>query len=238
MALLQRAGAAPGMACLDVGCGGGDVAFDLARMVLPGGHVVGTDIDDAKLEIARAEAESQHLQNVAFLHADALREMPDETFDLVHARFLLSHLTDPAAAVANMKKALRPVGTIVLEDVDFTGYFVHPPHAAFDRYLELYTLAAQRNGADPTLGRHLPELARDAGFDDIRMNVVQHASLTGDVKLISALTMENIADNVVAAGLADRGETDRLVHELYDYAHAPHTICATPRIFEVWGRRA
>jgi ubiquinone/menaquinone biosynthesis C-methylase UbiE len=195
-ALLQRAGARPGWKCLDVGCGGGDVAFDLARMVLPGGHVVGTDIDDTKLALARAEAVEQHLHNIAFLHADALRDIPDETFDLVHARFLLSHLADPAAAVANMKKSLRPGGTLVLEDVDFKGYFCHPPHAAFDRYLELYTQAAHRKGGDPNLGRRLPELTREAGFEDIHMNVVQHASTTGEVKIITALTMENIADAV------------------------------------------
>jgi ubiquinone/menaquinone biosynthesis C-methylase UbiE len=58
---VMRAGARPGWNCLDVGCGGGDVAFDLARVVLPGGHVVGTDIDDTKLALSRAEAVEQHL---------------------------------------------------------------------------------------------------------------------------------------------------------------------------------
>jgi hypothetical protein len=68
------------------------------------------------------------------------------------------------------------------------------------------------------------------------MNVVQHASTTGDVKLISALTMENIADALVSEALAARAETDRLIAELYAYAAKPHTICSTPRIFEVWAK--
>jgi hypothetical protein len=46
--------------------------------------------------------------------------------------------------------------------------------------------------------------------------------------------MEAIADAVVAAGLADRAETDRLTTALFDYAAQPDTVCATPRIFEVW----
>lgn len=234
LALLQRAGVRPGMNCLDVGCGGGDVAFDLARLVAPGGHVVGTDIDDVKLEIARAEAVGQHLHNVTFLHADALLEIPPETFDLVHARFLLSHLGEPAAAVANMRKSLKPGGTLVLEDVDFTGYFCHPPHDEFERYKELYTQAAHRRGADPALGRRLPELAREAGFTGIHVNVVQHAAMAGDAKWISALTMEAIADSVVAAGLTDRAETERLTAAMFDFASQPHTIGASPRVFEVW----
>jgi ubiquinone/menaquinone biosynthesis C-methylase UbiE len=236
-ALLIRAGIQPGMACLDIGCGGGDVAFDMAAMVAPGGLVVGTDIDDTKLELARAEAAGLGLSNLQFLHADALRESPGDTFDLVHARFLLSHLADPAAALANMRRALRPGGTLVVEDVDFTGYFCHPPHAAFDRYIELYRAAAYRKGGDPEIGLRLPRLVACAGFIDVQMNVTQHASTEGEVKMISALTMENIVDAVLAAGLADRIETDRLVAELYDFARTPGTIGSTPRIFEVWARR-
>jgi NADH:ubiquinone oxidoreductase subunit D len=76
-----------------------------------------------------------------------------------------------------------------------------------------------------------------AGFDDVRMNVVQHASTDGEVKLISALTMENIADAVLAEGLTHRAETDRLIAELYEFGRRPDTIGATPRIFEVWARR-
>ena len=64
--LLKRAGARPGLNCLEVGCGGGDVACDLARLVAPGGRVLGTDIDRPQLAIARAEATAQGLDNVVF----------------------------------------------------------------------------------------------------------------------------------------------------------------------------
>lgn len=50
LALFRHVGAGPGMACLEVGCGGGDVALDLARMVGPEGSVIGTDIDPPSLK--------------------------------------------------------------------------------------------------------------------------------------------------------------------------------------------
>ena len=56
LASLARAGIKEGMACLEIGCGGGDVAFDMARMVGPAGRVVGTDIDETELELGRREA--------------------------------------------------------------------------------------------------------------------------------------------------------------------------------------
>src|SRR5262245_34382381 len=60
-ALQLRAGLAPGMRCLDAGCGAGMVALALARRVGPGGQVVGVDVDEAALDLARRQAHEQNL---------------------------------------------------------------------------------------------------------------------------------------------------------------------------------
>jgi SAM-dependent methyltransferase len=65
-ALLERAGLSPGLACLDLGSGAGDVTFELARGVGPAGRVVGLDMDDVKVDLARQEAAAQGLGNVEF----------------------------------------------------------------------------------------------------------------------------------------------------------------------------
>ena len=61
LSLFHRVNVKPGMVCLDVGCGGGDVTFDLAQMVGSEGRVIGTDIDDTKLQLARRDAEAKKL---------------------------------------------------------------------------------------------------------------------------------------------------------------------------------
>ncbi len=105
------------------------------------------------------------------------------------------------------------------------------------RYVELYTQAVKRRGADANIGPRLPSLVKAAGFEKVEMNVIQLASMTGEVKMISPLTMENIAEAVVAERLATPEELDRLIAELYEYANNPDTIGCTPRLFEVWGNR-
>lgn len=125
----------------------------------------------------------------------------------------------------------------MIEDIDFSGYFCQPDNAAFRRYIELYTGIARRRGGEANIGPRLPALLGAAGFVDIEVTVVQHVSLTGEVKLLAALTMENIADAVLSEGLAQRDEIDALITELYKYANMPDTIGCTPRIFEVLGRR-
>jgi ubiquinone/menaquinone biosynthesis C-methylase UbiE len=159
LSLLDRAGIRPGMHCLEIGCGSGDVAFDLARIVGPEGKVVATDIDEIKLQLAREEAAQLGLTNLEFRCADVLTEEV-EKFDFVHARFILTHLADPARALEKVRQALHPGGVLVVEDVDFRGHFSYPESSAFSRYVELYTKTAQQRGADPNIGPRLPGLLR------------------------------------------------------------------------------
>jgi ubiquinone/menaquinone biosynthesis C-methylase UbiE len=236
LSLLNQTGIRRGMDCLEVGCGSGDLAFDLARIVGAGGRVVATDIDEVKLELARREAEQQQLTNLEFRLADII-DNESEQFDFAHARFVLTHLQNPQKALEKMRRTIRPGGILVVQDIDFRGHFCHPECAAFSRYIELYTQTASRRGADPNIGPRLPGLLTKAGLEAVQMNVVQSAAMSGEVKLMAPLTMENIADAVLAEGLAVRVELDRIVDELYEFARDPETVVGGPRVVQAWGYR-
>lgn len=235
--LFERVGIPPGANCLDVACGGGDVTCDLARLVGPQGRVLGIDLDEAKLELARREAEAGQVSNVAFQPHTVGSGQPIGDFDVAYCRFLLSHLRNPIDAVLEIRSALRPGGVLMLVDVDFSGYFWYPESRAQSRYYELYTEAVKRRGGDPNIGPRLPSLLKEAGFENIRINVVQPAGLEGDVKLITALTMENIAEALITDGVASAGEIQEVVTDLYEFARAEDSIGTIPRIVEAWGTR-
>lgn len=242
-ALFDRVGVAPGMSCLDVGCGGGDVTCELARRVAPGGRAVGIDMDAAKIAIAREEAETAGVRSVEYREGDVLATEFAPDYDVLYVRFLLTHLGDPASALTRISAGLRLNGVLIAEDIDFTGCFCHPPSAAYDRYVELYQGAAWARGVDPNIGPRLPELLVGAGCERVGVTVVQPAGRTpagheGDVKLVTPLTLENIADSAVAEGLASREEIDGLVAELYELAADSRTLLAFPRIVQAWGYRA
>lgn len=234
-ACLVRAGIKEEMDCLEIGCGSGDVAFAMARMVGPQGRVVGTDIDETIIELGRREAAGLQLNNVEFRVADITQGTFASEFDLVHARFVLTHLADPARALVNMRGALRPGGVMLLEDIDFRGHFSYPESAALARYVELYSEIVRRKGADPNIGPRLPSLLTDAGFENVEMHVVQPAGMVGEIKLMTPITMRSIGPAVIAGGLASEAEVADLVAELFEYAQTPGTIGCVPRVIQAWG---
>jgi SAM-dependent methyltransferase len=238
MGVLRTAGIAEGYRCLDLGCGGGDMALSMARMVGPTGRVVGIDMDPVKMSLATQAAAEQELANVEFRTGDVTGLNDDAAYDLVYARLLLTHLVDPDEVVARMARAVTPGGPVVLEDLAHSALFCHPPCPAIDRYVELYGELSRGRGGDPEIGPKLVGLMRRAGLEDVRVGVVQPVFLAGRAKRIIQLTLENIADGLLAAGLADAEEVDALMAQLDAYTDDPDTLVSFPRIFQVIGRRA
>lgn len=234
---LDTVGIREGTACLDVGCGGGDVSTELARRVGPAGRVLGIDRDAVSLDIARTEASAQHLPNVDYEEIDVFDLEHESGFDAVYSRFLLTHLDDPAAALARMVRALRPGGVVALEDIDFTGHFCDPECDAFREYVRLYTEVVKAKGGDPNIGPRLPNMLRQAGLGDVRMRVSQPADIQGETKLINPITMQCISEAVIAAGLALEEEVSCTVDALFDAARDDRTVLSTPRIVQAWARK-
>jgi predicted O-methyltransferase YrrM len=234
--LLQRVRIPRGARCLDAGCGGGDVALQLARIAGPDGEAVGIDRDEVKLELARAEARDSGLDNVSYRVADVNVLTAEHEFDVVYSRFLLAHLADPAAALERLVAAARPGALVVLEDIDFTGPFCHPESRAYRRFWELFPAAVRAHGGDPTFGPALPGLLAGAGVRDVDVRVVQATGRDPDVKLMPALTFENSIDAIAGAGLARREAVEAMVDELYAFAAEPDTVVALPRVVQAWGR--
>ena len=236
--LLDRIGVTRGMICLDMGCGGGNVALLMAGLVGPEGRVIGIDADREILALAKEDAETAGIPNVTFQQLEAGACSWHEQFDLVYARFLLSHLQEPEKCLAAMVQACLPQGIIVIEDTDFAGSFCYPTCAAYDRYKQLYQELVQRRGGDSNIGTKLPAMLRRSGIQEVAFNVIQPAHMYGEGKLMAPLTMARISDALIAESLATEDEVEQILIELNHAAADPGTVMSLPRIFQVWGKRA
>lgn len=237
-ALLMSADVHAGMTCLDLGCGVGHVSRRLAARVRPSGRVVGLDIDAVKLAKAGAESAAVGLQNIEFRLMDVAEWTEQATYDIVYGRFILSHLADRPAFLARLGDALRADGILILEDVDFTGSFCYPPNPAYARYCELYSAVIRRRGGDANVGAQLYQLCVDAGFRGVHVQVVQpmHGGRAPEKRLVLS-TLVNIADALLAEGLATAEELQETVAALTVFIEDARSLVALPRIFQVWGQR-
>lgn len=112
------AGLGPGDSALDVCCGTGDFALELARRAAPGGRVIGCDFSEPMLDLAREKASSEGAGGVRFEWADALRLPYDaERFDAVTVGFGVRNLADLDAGLSEMTRVLRPGGRLVILEI-------------------------------------------------------------------------------------------------------------------------
>jgi len=159
----------PGQDLLDVGCGPGTITIDLGDYVNPG-TVVGVDREAGVLVQADELRRRNQAANVRFTAGDAYHlDFGDATFDVVHAHQLLQHLTDPVAALREMRRVLRPGGVLAVRDGDYGAFTWAPDDRRLDRWLELYHQVTERNGAEANAGRYLRGWVQAAGFSEVQV---------------------------------------------------------------------
>jgi len=102
-----------GAKVLDVGCGWGDTAIELAKKVGPSGSVLGIDCCDPFLDKGRADAKAAGLANVTFACADVQTYPFKREFDFCFSRFGMMFFANPVAAMRNIRSALKPGGRLM-----------------------------------------------------------------------------------------------------------------------------
>jgi SAM-dependent methyltransferase len=156
-----------GVSVLDVGCGPGTITADFASLVTPA-RVTALEVTAEALDLARAEIARRGLTNVDFAVGDVhALDFADDTFDVVHAHQVLQHVTDPVAALREMRRVTRPGGVVAVRDSDYAAFTWFPEFPELTQWLDLYERVARGNGGEPDAGRRLLAWGREAGFTEL-----------------------------------------------------------------------
>ncbi|MEC3975051.1 class I SAM-dependent methyltransferase [Amycolatopsis sp. H20-H5] len=165
----------PGMWVVDVGCGPGSITLGLA----PGSRVLGVDRDAGQVELARTAARRAGASTVDFMAA-SIYALPiaDATMDVAFAHALFEHLANPAAALKELRRVLKPGGTLALSTSDWSRARLRPKTANVDAALRGHYLLRRRAGGNPFAGKHIADQVTAAGFTNLHTRTRYRQDLT------------------------------------------------------------
>jgi ubiquinone/menaquinone biosynthesis C-methylase UbiE len=235
--LFDLIGVDAGIAAIDVGCGVMGVLHLLAERVGSDGRVVGLDREARMVEYGRQLAEQRGLA-VEFIEADATTSgLPDDAFDLVHARTLLLNVSNPAEVVAEMVRIARPGGMVASQEPDAAAWSCDPPHPAFEILRAAILNAYRRTGKDFSIGRRIARMLRDAGLDEVQVRATARVTNAGEYYQTFLLTIASLVGEViVAAGELTADELDSYATALRAHLESPGTLTIQPVMWQAWGR--
>ncbi|MFM9027833.1 MAG: methyltransferase domain-containing protein [Bacteroidota bacterium] len=234
--LLESVGKLSGKRLLDIGSGGGHVSLMMSELVGPKGFVTAIDFDQEIIRLSVADAKALGIENVAYCAMDAYALEYENEFDVAYSRFLLSHLQQPQVVLNKMARSVRSGGSVVVEDIDFSGHFCYPTSDAFTAYVNYYSTVSRNNGQNPDLGLYLQSLFNaESLLEDIRLEVIQPCFNEGRGKWMAYFTMDKIKETVIKQGLADAVTIDAVLSELKKFTEDNQSIISLPRIFRVSG---
>lgn len=215
---------------LDLACGIGQTTRLLAEYLGADGECVGLD-QNAEL-VRAAESGPPGRARLEFRVGDATRlPFEDATFDLVFTRYLLIHVPEPRAVLAEMRRVVRPGAVIAVQEPENSYQRTVPESWAYPRMIEMFEALF----AHACFGRELVSLFRELGLEPKGAAAELPVEFQGSTaKRLFRLTAEGMGPEILKRGLMSEGELDAWCAELRRVEEDPGVVCLGHPLVSVW----
>jgi ubiquinone/menaquinone biosynthesis C-methylase UbiE len=236
----ERAGIKSGMTVMDIGCGPGYVAFDLAEIVGPAGRVIAVDQSPLFLDALREGAEARGLDNIDVVEADLAEfDWPEAVCDIAWSRWCLSFLPDPEGVMRGINRTLKPGGAFVaMEYVDYRTVDIIPSVQVFRDFIEAVERSWRHYQGEPNIGRRLPKYFADQGWALESAHPIMHAARPGQPMWNWPYSwFEQSPARMVELGFLTQGQADAFNQFIHERNADPDSLMLTPLVLEAIGRK-
>lgn len=224
--LLKRLGIGASSSCLEIGAGNGSVARWMSTQVGSQGRVVATDIDPRFIEALARDGVEVRRHDIC---TDALETA---AFDIIHTRAVLQHVSDRVSALAHMSRALRPGGTLLIEDIIMPHPACYPELPAWEKVLNAMASGLVSAGADPYYGLKLMNAMGDIDLVNVQCEARVPMMFSGSPSIdFVVLSLEQVGGKLV-----DRGAvTGQELSETLDALRSPGRTLTAAIMIACWG---
>jgi len=238
--LFRDAGIAPGQRVLDIGSGLGDVSMLVARLVGPGGVVLGVDNDASIVAKAQARVAEAGLGNVSFRSSDIRQIASSERFDAIVGRLILEFLPEPGEVVSSLAMLLRPGGVLAFQDACWGPFLQQVAHLPLrSRCASLIYRAFQLSGANMDMELVLYRIFQVAGLPPPNTRIEIPVGPDPDFARWVYELFCTLTPRMAGYQLAydEVGSLDTLQQRLEDEAKAANSFGATIALVGAWSRK-
>ncbi|HRJ51019.1 MAG: methyltransferase domain-containing protein [Phycisphaeraceae bacterium] len=239
-ALWERAGIAPGQTVIDVGCGPGHAAMDLAQIVGTRGRVICVDESASYLHQVSEQARSRRLDNVDRILGD-VQELGTllsgwaGKIDAAYARWVLCFVADPARVIEELARLVRPGGRVAIQDYfNYETMSLAPKREEFTRVVQAVGRGFRDRGGDPDIVGRLPEMLHRHGFEVTHLSVNQRVARPIDPIWHWPDSFWRVfVPRLVASGHLDQDAADRFFAVWQEACASRDVFMFLPPVFDV-----
>ncbi len=232
----RRAGFTVGHTVLDVGCGPGHAAMDLAEIVGASGRIVAIDQSRRFLDALDATRRQRGLANITALELDLdAADLPPVGADGAWARWVFAFVKHPRDLLRRVSAAVKPSGVLVVHEYfDYSTWRVAPRSPEIEEYVRVVMESWRATGGEPDIGLDLPRWLAELGFAVQTLHpIIDVVPASNFVWQWPAAFIQVGLRRLVDLGHLTVDRAREIAEALAASEAAPHSLMVTPALLEI-----
>ena len=233
---LIKAGLKPGMRCIDIGCGIGNVSKLMKEMVGKSGSVIGTDIEKKYVDYCNNNWKSL---NISFSQDDILNSNISGKFDIVYSRLMFVHLKNKLKAIKLMKEIVKKNGMIIIQELDHApgSWLSHPDKPSVEVLRKIYVKLIKKTGGDPFSGRKIYDLFLDEGLQTTLYCQVPILQMTQKpFSELGWMFADSLKSSILSNNFMTESQFEQLFDDLKEISKDKSCFVTYARFFTIFGK--